>query len=102
LARDNSAAYLPYVALMLNNLAILFRATHRLAKAECADQEALQIRRRLAKANPAVFAQKLIANLGALANLCEQQGRNQEASQLRTEASEFQESLREASGTTGH
>ena len=55
LAKANPAAYQPYVAHTLNNLAILYRDTQRLKEAEAAYQEALDIYRQLAKANPAAY-----------------------------------------------
>ena len=41
-AKDNPAAYLPNVAMTLNNLAILYRATQRMEPAEQAFDEALK------------------------------------------------------------
>ncbi len=49
LAKANPAAYQPYVATTLNNLANLYSLTQRMKEAEAAYQEALDIRRQLAK-----------------------------------------------------
>jgi parvulin-like peptidyl-prolyl isomerase len=69
LVKANPAAYQPYVARTLNNLAILYRDTQRLKEAEAAYQEALDIRRQLAKANPAVYQPDVAETLSNLANL---------------------------------
>ena len=49
------AAYEPYVATTLNNLGIVYADTQRVANADSAYREALDIRRRLAKENPAAY-----------------------------------------------
>ena len=69
LAETNPAAYRPYVAGTLNNLANLYSATQRLAPAEQAYQEALAIRRELAETNPAAYRPYVAGTLNNLALL---------------------------------
>jgi tetratricopeptide (TPR) repeat protein len=68
LAKSNPAVYLPKVAQLLNNLAVVDLQTQQLKAAETQLLEALSIRRRLAKDDPdfrAYLAQSL-DNLGSL------------------------------------
>ena len=59
--------YLPYVATTLNNLGLLVAAdTRRRGEAEGYFQEALKIKRELAKDNPAVFMPNVANTLSAL------------------------------------
>ena len=53
----------------LNNLAILYRDTQRMKEAEAAYQEALDIRRQLAKTNPAAYQPDVAETLNNLAIL---------------------------------
>ena len=55
MAKTNPALYQPGVATTLNNPAILYRYTRREKEAETAYLESLDIRRQLAKANPATY-----------------------------------------------
>ena len=55
-AQRDPSAYRPDVAETLNNLAILYRDTGRLADAQTAFTEALAIYRDLARDNPNVYA----------------------------------------------
>jgi tetratricopeptide (TPR) repeat protein len=67
-AKSDPAAYLPYVAMTLNNLGNLYSDTQRLAEAEKAYQEALQTYRELAKQNPAAYLPYLAKVLNNLAD----------------------------------
>ena len=55
LAETNPAAYLPDIALTLNNLGILYKNTQRLQESEQVYQEALRTYRQLAETNPAAY-----------------------------------------------
>src|SRR4029450_5148453 len=69
LAQANPPAYLPNVAMALNNLGNLYSDTQRLSEAEQAYQEALTIRRQLAQANPPAYLPNVattLTNLGTL------------------------------------
>ena len=59
LAKDNPEAYLPYVAMTLNNLASLYRATQRMKEAENANGEAETLIEPLWRANPTVHGDLL-------------------------------------------
>ena len=58
-----------YVAETLNNLAILYSDTQRHVEAEKAYQEALELRRKLARANPAAYEPDMATTLNNLAIL---------------------------------
>ncbi len=62
-------SYLPGVAMMLNNLALLHREMKVLDKAEAEYVEALKIRREIAKDNPIAFMSDVAATLNNLAVL---------------------------------
>src|SRR5207248_2876950 len=69
LAQANPQAYLPDVAMTLNNLGVLYRATQRLSESEQAYQEALTTYRQLAQANPQAYLPDVamtLNNLGLL------------------------------------
>ena len=68
-AKDNLAAYLPDVAMTLNNLALLYRATQRMELAEKAYDEALGTYRGLTKDNRAAYLPYVATTLNNLANL---------------------------------
>jgi tetratricopeptide (TPR) repeat protein len=59
----------PEAATVLNNLAILYRATHELAGAERAFDKALAIRRDLAQTEPSSYLSDVAATLNNRANL---------------------------------
>jgi len=70
LAKNNPEVYLPDVAGVLNNFAILMSGESRRHKeAEKLFQEALTIRRQLAKNNPEVYLPDVAMTLNNLANL---------------------------------
>jgi tetratricopeptide (TPR) repeat protein len=79
LAQANPEAYLPDVAMTLNNLAILYRATQRMKEAEEAYQEALALRRDLAQANPEAYLPNVAMTLNNLAILYSDTQRMKEA-----------------------
>ncbi len=69
LAAVNPQTYLSYVAITLNNLAVLHRDKNEYGKAEATFEEALQIRRDLAAVNPQTFLADVaitLNNLGIL------------------------------------
>jgi tetratricopeptide (TPR) repeat protein len=68
-AEANPAAFLPDVAMTLNNLGLLYKSTQQLEQAEAVYQEALTTYRQLAEANPAAFLPNIttvLNNLGVL------------------------------------
>jgi tetratricopeptide (TPR) repeat protein len=69
LAQANPQAHLPYVALTLNNLAVLYSDTQRLSDSEQAYQEALGMYRKLAQANPQAYLPYVAMTLNHLGNL---------------------------------
>ena len=69
LAAANPEAFLPYVAGVLNNLAVLHKAQNAFGPALAAYEEALQIRRSLAEKNPEAFLPYVATTLNNLANL---------------------------------
>ena len=69
LAKENPAAYLPDVAITLNNLANLHSDKNEFAAALEKYEEALQIRRALAKENPAAYLPDVAMTLNNLAVL---------------------------------
>jgi tetratricopeptide (TPR) repeat protein len=75
-------------ATTLNNLANLYRETQRFGEGESAYREALEIRRRLAEANPAVFGDRLAQNLIDLSLLYFKTKKNASACALLAEAEE--------------
>jgi tetratricopeptide (TPR) repeat protein len=81
-AKSDPAAYLPDVAMTLNNLGILYRATQRLAEADKAYQEALQIRRELARQNPAAYLPGVAGTLNNLADFYKASNRPKDTDQL--------------------
>ena len=92
LAQQNPEAYLPEVAISLNNLGVLLSDTNDLKKAQDYYEEALQIRRELAKHNPEEYLPDVatsLNNLGVLLrytnNLKQAQDYQEEALQIRRE-----------------
>ena len=69
LAQQNPEAYLPDVAISLNNLGVLLRDTNDLKKAQDYYEEALQIRRELARKNPEAYLPDVATSLNNLGNL---------------------------------
>jgi len=69
LAEQNPAAYLPYVAGTLHNLATLYHATQRLSDSAQAYREALTIRRQLAEQHPDAYLPDVAMTLTNLALL---------------------------------
>ena len=86
LAKANAAAYLPDVAMTLNNLAILYGDIQRLQEAEEAYQEALMTYRQLAKANAVAYLPNVATTLNNLAILYGDIQRLQEAEEAYQEA----------------
>ena len=93
LAKANPEAYLPDVAMTLNNLAILYRDTQRMKAAEEAYQEALSIRRELAKANPEAYLPDVAVTLNNLAVLYRATQRMKAAEECCREAERLLEPL---------
>lgn len=93
LARQNPEAHLPYVAMVLNNLANLYKSTNRLEKAEKACNEALVIRRELARQNPGAHLPDVATTLNNLANLHQKTNRLKEAEQAYNKALEIHREL---------
>jgi hypothetical protein len=85
-AKSDPAAYLPYVARTLNNLAGLYRATRRVGESEQALQEALRTYRHLAEANPAAYLPYVARTLNNLAGLYRATRRVGESEQALQEA----------------
>ncbi|MFG6103082.1 tetratricopeptide repeat protein [Leptothoe sp. EHU-05/26/07-4] len=71
LASENPRTYLPHVAGMLNNLAILQSEQNKYEAAQGNYKEALQIRCELAKENPNIYLPYVAGTLNNLAN-CQQ------------------------------
>jgi hypothetical protein len=69
LAQENPAAYLPDVAMTLNNLANLQKDKNEFGSAQEKYEEALQIYRALAQENPAAYLPDVAMTLNNLANL---------------------------------
>ena len=86
LAQQNPSAYLPDVAMTLNNLGILYRDTQRLSDSEQAYQEALTTYRQLAQQNPSAYLPNVATTLNNLAILELSQGNVQQAHPLIGEA----------------
>lgn len=79
--------------MVLNNLAVIYRETERNDEAEKTYQEALAIRRDLAKANPAAYLPHVVMTLNNLGILYEDSGRLQEAETYCREAESLLEPL---------
>ena len=96
LARANPDAYLPDVAMTLNNLAILYSANNRMDDAEKAYDEALDLYRKLARANPDAYLPDVAMTLNNLANFYLSADRIQEAEKHATEAERILDPLWQA------
>jgi tetratricopeptide (TPR) repeat protein len=86
LAKARPDAFLPYLALSLNNLGNLLSGPGRQGEALAAAQEAVDIRRRLAKARPDTFLPNLAKSLRTLGQILTAAGRHKEASTALREA----------------
>ncbi len=79
LAKQNPAAYLPDLAISLNNLGISLSELGRREEALTPTQEAVNIRRALAKQNPAAYQPDLAMSLNNLGIRLSELGRREEA-----------------------
>ena len=86
LAQANPQAYLPNVAMTLNNLGLLYSATQRLSEGEQAYQEALTTSRQLAQANPQAYLPNVAMTLNNLGELYRTTQRLSEGEQAFQEA----------------
>jgi len=86
LAQANPQAYLPYVATVLNNLAVLYSDTQRLNDSEQAYQEALGTYRKLAQANSQAYLPYVAMTLNHLGNLYSDMQRLSDSEQAYREA----------------
>ena len=93
LAETNPDAYLPDVAMTLNNLALLYSGTQRMREAEQAYGEALAIRRKLAAINPDAYLPNVATTLNNLAFLCFSAGQINEAEAHISEAEQILDPL---------
>ena len=93
LAQSNPQTYEPDVAMMLNNLAVLYQNTQRFAESEQLYKEALEIHRRLAQSNPQVYEPDVAQTLNNLANLYSDTQRFAESETLYKEALEIRRRL---------
>jgi len=82
--------------LVLNNLAVLYRATQRMREAETSYTEALSLRRKLAEANPEAYLPDVAMTLNNLAILYRATQRMREAETSYTEALSLYRKLAEA------
>ncbi|MEJ5241467.1 MAG: tetratricopeptide repeat protein, partial [Anaerolineales bacterium] len=69
LAQINPQAFLPDLAMSLNNLGVLFSELGRREEALQAAQEAVEIRRQLAQVNPQAFLPDLARSLGSYGSI---------------------------------
>ena len=95
LAEQNPAAYLPKVAVILNNLAALYRDTQQLSDSEQAYQEALRTYRQLAEQNPAAYLPRAAMTLNNLGVLYRDTQRLSDSEQTYQEALRIQRQLAE-------
>ena len=93
LAESNPDAYMPRVAMTLNNLANLQRALGRYVEAEENYVEALRIRRQLAKSNPDAYMPRVAMTLWNLACLKSKQKKYEEEKEIWIEALKVHEWL---------
>jgi len=82
LAEKNPEAYLPDVAMTLNNLAVLLKDQGQFAEAKEAYQEALGIYQKLAEKNPEAYLPDVAMTLNNLAVLLKDQGQFAEAKEM--------------------
>ncbi|MFF4139260.1 tetratricopeptide repeat protein [Streptomyces mirabilis] len=86
LAKTNPAAHLPFLAMSLSNLGILFLEAGRREEALAPTQEAADHFRELGKANPAAHLANLTMSLSNLSVCLAQVGRREEAHALAQES----------------
>ena len=79
LAQQRPDAFLPNLAMSLNNLANMLSALGRRDEALAMAEEAVRIRRRLAQQRPEAFLPDLAGSLNNLANMLSALGRREEA-----------------------
>ena len=96
LAKANPKAYESYVAMTLNNLALLYADTQRFDKAEAYYLRALEIYERLAKAHPEAYEADVAMTLNNLALLYSDTQRINDAEAYYLRASEIYERLASA------
>ena len=96
LTQESPQTYEPYVALTLNNLAILYKDTQRFSESEEMNNEALEIRRRLAQANPQTYEPDVALTLNNLALLYNNTQRFSESEEMNKEALEIHRRLAQA------
>jgi len=96
LEKTNPAAYRPYTAGTLNNVANLYSRIQRLKEAEAAYQEALQIWRELANTNPAAYRSDIAMTLDALGSLYRDTQRPKEAEAAYLETLDIDRQLAQA------
>ena len=95
LAKNDSDAYLPDLALSCSNLAILLQDVHSFKEAEKLHREALKIRRDLAEKSPDAYLSDLSNSCNNLATLLYNTGSFKEAEELFREALKIYYSLAE-------
>ncbi len=93
LYRSYPEIYEPDVALTLNNLAALYKDTHRFSESESMHKEALEIRRRLSQSNPEAYEPDLASTLNNLALLYSDTHRFSESESMFKEALEIRRRL---------
>ena len=93
LAKKDPTVYLPRVAGILNNLAIVNNRTQRLKESEAAYEEALEVLRQLAETNPAEYQPDLARTLNNLAGLYGDTGRLTESEAAYRQALEIRQQL---------
>ncbi len=89
----NSPNYRPDMAATLNNLANLYSNTQRFEESEAMYRKALEIRRRLAAANPQAYEPDVASTLNNLANLYKNTLRFEESEAMYREALEIHRRL---------
>ena len=91
--KEKAKDYKPDVARTLNNLALLYSNTQRIAESEAMYLEALEIRRKLAEEDPETYESGLAMTLNNLATLYQNTQRLSESETLQLEAIEIQKRL---------
>jgi tetratricopeptide (TPR) repeat protein len=103
LAQAHPQTALPQVALVLQHLGLLYRATQRFSEGERAFQEALTTYRQLAQAQPQTYFPQVAMTLQNLGMLHVDQEDIQQAQTLITEALIIRRALRKSrAGADGH
>ncbi|GGG23779.1 hypothetical protein GCM10011344_25700 [Dokdonia pacifica] len=93
LAKKNPRVFLPYVANLLNDLAVLYHYKKEFQKALVKYEEALEIRRALAKENPYTYLPDVATTLNNLAILHKTKNEFQQALDRHKEALEIRRGL---------